>query len=201
MKELIKKNVLILFLLFALPKAAFSAPSFSDIVNKGDRNLKIINNIYDKYPFMPAKKDYYLKLENKWIKDKTEYRKASSTERKNALDQVLITYRIINEVLKDICVDMANLTGTLMDDFAEKLVAIEAKRIPVKSEKYYNRYIVSQRQFFRAESGFKNSLFYYSASLYDHGIDLLISIYKENNWGFPGMPALTNNTAEKDKLS
>ncbi|MDH4199160.1 MAG: hypothetical protein OEV66_02175, partial [Spirochaetia bacterium] len=128
------KNIILipLFFLALIVTPQYSAPNFDDIVLKGDRNLKIINMIYEKYPFMPAKKNYYAQIEQSWIKSKAEYFTSSSQNRKEKFTQFLKTYETTNEVLKDICIDMANYSDVITDDITQKLIETGTKQISVR---------------------------------------------------------------------
>ncbi|MDH4261685.1 MAG: hypothetical protein OEV78_01430 [Spirochaetia bacterium] len=170
-----------------------AAPSIYDITTKGDRNLKIISFIYDKYQFMPAKKEYLKNLQDEWIKGKSLYSTAQHGEKKERYDKLLQAYNLTNDVLKDICIDMANLSEAVVDDFTQKLIESENPKANHRN-KNYHRFVVSRNEFTRAEYGFKKGMYYYSASLYDHGIEIMKHVYSEQKWNFPkGKSAIKEN--------
>lgn len=184
----IKRIAIILvycYLLGTLSMNSASPVEFSDIAVKGDRNLKIISKVYEKYSFMPAKKEYLRNIQEDWIKVKIEYSHARPGEKKEKLEKLVKSYQVTNDVLKDICIDMANLTEIVVDDFTQKLVESENIRTDLGRDKNYNRYLVSRNEFSRADNGFKRGMYYYSARLYDHGIDIMKNIYQERRWTFP----------------
>lgn len=190
-------NKIISFAVFfgLLVNSLFSAPSYDDVVLKGDRNLKVINVIYEKYPFMPAKRAYFQQISDVWIKSKTAYFNSSPEGRKEKFAKFLKAYENTNDVLKDICIDMANYSDVIIDDMTQKLIDSETKKVDVKHGKFYNRYLVSKNEFARADNGFKKRMYYYSARLYDHGIEVMMSIYKDAGWNFPkGKPAQPRET-------
>lgn len=178
------------------------SPAFLDITIKGDRNLKIISYIYDKYPFMPAKKEYFKTIQEQWISGKTMYSHAQQQEKKEKYNKLIQSYYLTNDVLKDICIDMANLSEVVVDDYVQKLAEAETVKTNLSRDKNYNRYVVSRNEFSRADDGFKKGMYYYSARLYDHGIDLMKIIYKDLGWSFPNEKSSpVNHKAGKDIVS
>lgn len=163
----------------------FAAPSFMEIESKGERNLKIIGSIYEKYPFMPAKKEYFQKIKENWTASIIAYKRAGRRQRAENFKKFYNAYLVTNDVLKDICIDMANYSDAIMDDFAGKLVEYESKQRVIKHDKMHNRYMVSRNEFIRADVNFKRKLYYYSAQLYDHGIEIMKVIYRDAKWEFP----------------
>ena len=186
-KKILTNLFLIFLALFISTSAAFlnAIPASGDIMEKGDRNLKIISAIYEKYSFMPAKKEYFRQIQEDWVKGKVQYSHAHPEEKKEKFDKLFKSYITTNDVLKDICIDMANLSEVVVDDFSQKLIDSETVKTNYSRDKHYNRYLVSRNELSRADGGFKRGMYYYSARLYDHGIDIMKNIYHERGWVFP----------------
>jgi len=178
------------------PGLIFAAPSFADIATKGDRNLKIISYIYEKYEFMPAKREYFQNISEEWIKGKVLYEHSSAEEKKDNYEKLYKSYRTTNDVLKDISIDLANLSEAVVDDFSQKIIESEDVRKNLSRDKNYNRFVVSRNEFTRADNGFKRGMYYYSARLYDHGLDLMKRVYKDQKWVFPKSKAPGKATKE-----
>jgi len=196
----VKYKILYIGMVFSsLSSQLYTAPVIEDIVSRGDRNLKIILSIYEKYSFMPAKRAYFNMINEDWIRGKVLHSHANPEERKQKLDKVLKSYNLTNDVLKDISIDLSSLSEIVMDDFTQKIIDSKNMKSENLHNKSYNRYVVSRNEFSRAERGFKQGLYYYSARLYDHGLTLMKTVYHDNGWVFP--KSKPNNEIKNQSLS
>jgi hypothetical protein len=191
--------ILTIFLVVIFSAILPGSPALSDITLKGERNLKIISFIYEKYPFMPAKKEYFRHIQEEWLKGKSLYTHAHPDEKKDNYNRLLQSYMLTNDVLKDICIDMGNLSEAVVDDFSQRLVESETVKTNLGRDKNYNRFVVSRNEFSRAENGFKRGMYYYSARLYDHGLDVMKRIYSEQKWTFPKGKTSSGGDKKNDK--
>ncbi|MES0491889.1 MAG: hypothetical protein ABUK01_17975 [Leptospirales bacterium] len=172
-----------LVILFLFSQFLYAAATYEDFVSKGNRNLKIIERLYFKYPLAPVKRKIAFKIIENWNSITLQYPDANRNDRKTLYVNLKTEYSKSNSLLRDISIELANLFDRTYNSIASRI--IDAELPTAQRNDALSRMQIAKQEFARAEAGYRNKQFYYSSHLYDRSITILLNIYNTLNWEMP----------------
>jgi len=158
------------------------------VKENGKKNIRILERIYKKYPISIKQKSEFEKVKTVWEKNLKDLNLINKKNRREAEKNLIEVYKEIKTTLEKTCEILAVYGNDLIINFQKRLD--EEKPNSIDKEKYVNQFNVSRREFMRAEKAFRSEYYYYSAHLYDRGIQILVKIHERLNWTIP--PAYRN---------
>ena len=168
---------------FCFGQTVYGAATYEDYRSKGDRNLKIIERLYFKYPLASSKRKIAFNLLNNWNSILLQYPEADRNERKRLYGDLKQEYVNSNTLLRDISIELAGLFEQTYNILAKQMIDIELSTTEFSDAQ--SRLRIAKQEFHRAETGYRNRQFYYSSHLFDRAITMLLNIYNSLQWKLP----------------
>ncbi len=192
--------VLIFAFLFLQQDALWAGADDRKYAEKGDQSIELIQRIYGSYSIHILKKEMLEELLQEWRAAKisanlipnsvalmpaaitpAENQSTSSTAKSSleftgepAHRPLPELYRQIDLFLRDACIDLANYSEYLQDDFSR---INSAGNLP-RHDGWLNAWSVSRQEFARAQKAFLAGQYFYAAHLYDRSIRMLDQAYR-----------------------
>jgi len=171
------KDLLIGALFIFISYSIEATHSIEEIFIKGNEKWKLIELISDRYPSIhPLKKELITTKKNRWSQYQNNYQNEKTPGAKKENYKIIVeNYKEINSLMRDLCIDMANINESLLEQFKSKIRKEWNKNI------YVNSYTVSIQDFQNAKLYFYKKQYDYSLHLYNKSITTLQKLAKKTN--------------------
>ena len=183
-KKLFRFFIWILFLPLIFSEI-YAGHNYKDYTTKARNHIKLLNELYEKYPIQDKNKRIKTikKLRKIWDEMISDHKQGNSKQRNYILLQMRGNYVQLRNMLKVVCIKMSRYSSDILIDYTERFK--ESKLSSKQKDIYENSFRVAKYEKYRARIAFIRKQFNYSARLYNRSVIILANTYRKLNWFVP----------------